>query len=72
MLAEVYRCDRKSCKSDTEATGRGDFFYADPNWMGIMVSTGVSEKPRERKDFCSFECLGMWIDEQIEKRRSGK
>jgi hypothetical protein len=68
MLAELYKCDRNGCTSETEALGRGDFFYSDPNWIGVMVR-GLSEPDLKRKDFCTLECLGMWIDTEIAKRR---
>lgn len=67
MLKELYSCDRTGCKNTTPALGRGPFFYQDPNWIGLKLSG--QEDP---SDFCSFECLGLWVDKKIEERRGGK
>lgn len=66
MLQELYKCDRLGCKNTTRALGRGAFFYEDANWIGVKLNTG------EPFDFCSFECLGLWVDKKIEERREGK
>ena len=68
MLKELYSCDRVGCKNTTEADGRGEFFYSDPSWIGVKIG-GVD---KIAKDFCSFECLGLWVDAQIKEIRGGK
>ena len=68
MLAELYTCDREGCKNTTKATGRGAFFYNDAGWLGVKTVRTGQENPL---DFCSLECLAMWVDSEIEKKRKG-
>ncbi len=69
MLKELYFCDRKGCESTTHAVGRYAFAYEDISWVGLHI---VLDGKEDTKDFCALECLGMWVDEQIEKKRGGK
>jgi hypothetical protein len=68
MLKEIYTCDREGCKNTTPQTGQEkDFFncYTDLNW----IAGKVMEK---RLDWCSFECMSIWAEDQAKKRREEK
>lgn len=64
-----YICDRKGCTSTTEVVGDYPFAYGDISWVGMHI---ILDGEATAKDFCALECAGMWIDDQIEKKRGGK
>lgn len=69
MHKEIYTCDRKGCTSSTTASGAGPFFYGDAGWIGVRLLIDGAE---QIKDFCALECLGIWVDEEIDRKRGGK
>ena len=66
---QVFVCDRKSCKNTTPGlslfndAGQDIFAYEDTSWLGVRISK------EEHLDFCSWECLGMYVDEKMKQVR---
>jgi len=69
---KLFYCDRKGCKNTTTGlslyndTGVDNFSYEDESWLGVRVSQ------HSHNDFCSWECLGLFVDAKIKEVRGGK
>jgi hypothetical protein len=69
---KIFNCDRKGCKNTTTGlslyneTSVDTFSYEDESWLGVRVSQD------RHHDFCSWECLGMFVDAKIKEVRGGK
>jgi hypothetical protein len=67
MLDRIFRCDRQGCQNTTLFTGEGFAGkYKDDGWLSLNVDHLTS------RDFCSYECVALWVEAKIEDIRGGK
>ncbi|MFA5385909.1 MAG: hypothetical protein WC364_14850 [Eubacteriales bacterium] len=72
MFKKMFYCDRAGCTNSTPGlsifneTGQDIFSYDDESWLGVQISK------EKHFDFCSWECLSLFVGEKIKEVRGGK
>lgn len=71
--SEVFKCDRKGCKQETDAMtviSENGIKYPYKNDSWIRRNTIENGEVKER-DFCSSECEAVWLDSELKKKEGG-
>ena len=72
MFKKMFYCDRAGCNNYTPGLslyndiGQDVFAYDDESWLGVQISK------EKHFDFCSWECLSLFVGEKIKEVRGGK
>jgi hypothetical protein len=67
MLDKLFRCDRQGCQNTTRFTGEGFACkYEGEGWISVNVDHLTAY------DFCSYECMALWVEAKIEEIRGGE